>query len=177
MRKMAVAVVLLALVGAGAYLALRPAPEYSDATDQFKAVRLSADGLEPVTVTASDRPYLAVYHTALWCGPSERFSQALADFYRTADKSRFQLVVKSYDRSDEELIEHMKKYGMDCPFIPFTVTDEWGIPPDEIGIPNLVIINTATRRVVDQRYHKGLFGLKNVGPDVPLETLKRLAGQ
>jgi len=31
--------------------------------------------------------------------------------------------------------------------------------------------------VVDERYHKGIFGLKNVGPEVPLETLRRIASR
>lgn len=176
-KKLVLTVVLLALVAVCVFLVLGDDSNYSDATDQFKAERLTANGLEQVTITASEKPYLVVYHTASWCPPSERFSPLLAEFYRTADRSKFQLIIKSYDNTEEQMTGELRRYGMDCPVIPYGTAVEWAIPPSEIGLPNLVIIDTRTRKVVDQRYYRGLFGLKNVGPDVPLETLRKIAGR
>jgi thiol-disulfide isomerase/thioredoxin len=175
--KILAAVLVVALIGVGVFLAFRQDPDYSDAPDKFDAVRLTEDGLVPVTVTASDKPYLVIYHTASWCQPSERFSPMLADFCKSADKSKFQLVIKNYDFTEDQMIKELKKYDMNCAVIPFMAPLDWGTPPTEIGIPNLVIVDTKTRKVIDQRYHQGLFGLRNVGPDVPLETLRKIVGK
>jgi thiol-disulfide isomerase/thioredoxin len=174
--KIFAAVLLVALVGWVAFLAFRRDPDYSDAPDTFDAVRLTEDELVPVTITASDKPYLVIYHTASWCQPSEQFSPVLADFYKSADKSKFQLVIKNYDFTEDQMIKELKRYGMNCAVISYMAPLDWGTPPTEIGIPNLVIVDTRTRKVIDQRYHQGLFGLRNVGPEVPLETLRKIAG-
>ncbi|MGA7723635.1 MAG: thioredoxin family protein [Opitutaceae bacterium] len=176
MKKLLLAVILLALAVA-AFVILRGDPTYADATDQFTAEELTSDGLVQVTVTASAKPYLVVYSTYANCPPGARFSPLLSEFYRTADRSKFQLIIKSYDDTEEQMIGDLKKYGFGCPVIPYTMTEKWTLPPTEVGVPNLVIIDTKTRRVVDERYHKGIFGLKNVGPEVPLETLRRIASR
>jgi len=155
--------------------ALRPAVRFDKAADTIQVERLGDDG----TVVHEDfqprlTPYLAVYHGASWCPPCQRFSPRLAEFYRDADKtkSRFQLLMVNYDRSDADMIAYMRQHRMGFPGVNRSGAGAWGAATGD-GIPNLIIIDTATGRVVSSSFD----GSTYAGCDKPLNVLRTIIAQ
>jgi thiol-disulfide isomerase/thioredoxin len=159
----------------GAFIAIRdhmPARVHGG-RDSFQVRRLAPSG--PIVredFRPKDAPYLAVYHGAKWCGPCQRFSPTLCSFYHDADKStgRFQLFMASYDHSDSEMEAYMREHQMEFPAIPHADAGGWGVSTGP-GIPNLVIIETGSGRVIASSFE----GSNYVGCDRPLEVLRRIA--
>lgn len=153
----------------------RPAPRFNGADGTIQVERLGSDG----NVIREDfQPhlahYLAVYHGAGWCPPCQRFSPHLAEFYHDADKTRqrFQLVMVNYDHSDEDMVAYMRQHKMEFPATTVREAGRWGASTGD-GIPNLVIIDTATGKVVSSSYE----GSSYVGCDEPLGVLRRIVSQ
>jgi len=119
-------------------------------------------------------PYLAVYHGAGWCPPCQQFSPRLAEFYHAADKTRlrFQLVMVNYDRSDADMIGYMRQHRMEFPAVRRGEAGAWGAATGD-GIPNLIIIDTSTGRVVTSSFD----GSTYVGCDEPLKVLGTIIAQ
>lgn len=118
-------------------------------------------------------PYLAVYHGASWCGPCQQFSPRLSEFYRDADKAqgRFQLLMVNYDRSEGDMVAYMRQHRMEFPAVMRGDAGAWGVATGR-GIPNLVIIDTASGKVVSSSFD----GESYQGCDVPLAVLRRIVG-
>ncbi len=155
--------------------ALRPAARFDRAGDTLQVERLGRDG----TVVREDfqprlAPYLAVYHGASWCGPCQAFSPGLSEFYRSADKTRlrFQLMMVNYDRSDADMVAYMRQHKMEFPAVMRGEAGGWGASTGN-GIPNLIIIDTATGKVVSSSFD----GSTYVGCDVPLRVLRKIIAQ
>ena len=151
----------------------RPAARFNRAEGTIQVERLGSGG-DVVREDFQPRlaPYLAVYHGAGWCGPCQRFSPTLAEFYRSADRTqmKFQLVMVDYDHSDDEMLAYMRQHEMGFPAVRVGSAGRWGKSTGN-GIPNLMIIDTATGKVVSSSFSGDTY----VGPGVPLEALKRIA--
>lgn len=154
---------------------MRPAPKFRTAVDTLRVERLGGDG-NVIREEFQPRlaPYLAVYHGAGWCQPCQRFSPRLAEFYRDADKTklRFQLMMVNYDQSDEDMIAYMRQHRMEFPSVRRSAAGAWGAATGS-GIPNLIIIDTATGKVVTSSFD----GSTYVGCDVPLKVLETIVAQ
>jgi thiol-disulfide isomerase/thioredoxin len=144
-------------------------PHFMTAASTLRVERLAPDG----TVLREDfdprqARYLAVYHGASWCGPCQQFSLRLSEFYHLADKSkgRFQLLMVNWDRSEPEMVAYMRQHRMEFPAVGRGEAGGWGASTGD-GIPNLVIIDTATGDVVSSSYR----GSDYVGCDRPLGVL------
>jgi thiol-disulfide isomerase/thioredoxin len=146
---------------------------FVNAPRELAVTRIGPDGaavqekLRPLNA-----PYLAVYHGAGWCPPCQRFSPELAEFYHSADKAalKFQLVMVDYDHSEEEMLAYMRQHRMEFPAVIRGSAGPWGRSTGN-GIPNLMIIDTATGKVLSSSYDGGTY----VGPGVPLEALRKIA--
>jgi thiol-disulfide isomerase/thioredoxin len=167
--------VIIAFGAVAAFREFRPKPKFNGAADTLQVKRLAADG----AVASEDfqprlAPYLAVYHGAGWCPPCQQFSPRLAEFYHAADKSRnrFQLVMVNYDRSDSDMIGYMRQHKMEFPAVRRADAGAWGAATGS-GIPNLIIIDTATGRVVTSSFD----GSTYVGCDKPLGVLLKIVAQ
>ena len=132
-----------------------------------------ADGSSGTVVPRSSR-YLAVYHGAGWCPPCQQFSPHLADFYRNADKTKgwFHLFMVNYDRSEADMLAYMRQHRMEFPAVMRGDAGGWGASTGR-GIPNLIIIDTATGKVLSSSYD----GSSYVGCDPPLQVLEAIATQ
>jgi thiol-disulfide isomerase/thioredoxin len=120
-------------------------------------------------------PYLALYHGASWCGPCQAFSPRLVEFYRGAAAqvpAHFQLVMVNYDQSDADMLGYMRQHKMPFPGLRQDAAGDWGQATGD-GIPNLIILETATGKVISSSYS----GSNYQGCDVPLQVLSRIASQ
>jgi thiol-disulfide isomerase/thioredoxin len=158
-----------------AFTEFRPAPRFNSAPETLQVERLSSDGaLVREEFQPRLAPYLALYHGASWCEPCQQFSPRLSEFYRDADKTRhrFQLVMVNYDRSDGEMVAYMRQHNMEFPAVMRGDAGSWGKATGN-GIPNLIIVDTATNKVVVSSFD----GSTYQGCDVPLNVLRTIIAQ
>ena len=174
MKKFLIAI----LIVVGLFEALkgfRLAPRFGRAENTLQVERLGSGGAV-VREEFQPRlaPYLAVYHGAGWCPPCQQFSPRLAEFYHDADKTRhrFQLVMVNYDHTDAEMVAYMRQHRMEFPAVIRREAGAWGAATGD-GIPNLIIIDTATGKVVASSFD----GSKYQGCDKPLGVLRTIIAQ
>ena len=154
---------------------LRPAARFNKAESALLVDRLAKDGsVVREQFQPRQAPYLAVYHGAGWCQPCQQFSPVLAEFFHDADKAkgRFQLVMVDYDRSREDMIGYMREHRMEFPALRRGEAGAWGKSTGS-GIPNLIVIDTATGKVVASSYD----GETYEGCEKPLRALGRIVAQ
>jgi len=169
---------LFVVVGFGVYAAykqFRPAVRFNRAEDTLAVSRLHLNG-EVAREDFQPRlaPYLAVYHGASWCPPCQQFSPRLSQFYHAADKTklRFQLLMVNYDRNDGDMVAYMRQHKMEFPAVRTGEAGGWAASTGS-GIPNLIIIDTATNKVVSSSFN----GSEYQGCDVPLGVLRTIIAQ
>jgi thiol-disulfide isomerase/thioredoxin len=154
---------------------LKPAARFNKAENTLQVDRLAKDGsVVREEFQPRQAPYLAVYHGAGWCQPCQRFSPVLAEFYHDADKTRgrFQLVMVDYDQSRDDMIGYMREHRMEFPALRRGEAGAWGESTGS-GIPNLIIIDTVTGKVVSSSFD----GATYVGCEQPLSVLRTIVAQ
>ena len=151
----------------------RPSASFKHAPGEIEVARIDSSGnVVHEAFHPLQAPYLAVYHGAGWCPPCQQFSPRLAEFYHSmgSTQSKFQLLMVNYDRSDADMLAYMRQHKMEFPAVRRGAAGAWGASTGS-GIPNLMIIDTATGKVVSSSFD----GDRYVGPQVPLEFLRKIA--
>ena len=158
-----------------AFKQFRPAVRFNRAEDTLQVKRLHLNG-EVAREEFQPRlaPYLAVYHGASWCSPCQQFSPLLSAFYHGADKTknRFQLMMVNYDQSDAAMVAYMRQHRMEFPAVSRSEACGW-VAATGNGIPNLIIIDTTSGKVVASSYD----GSEYQGCDKPLGVLRTIIAQ
>ena len=142
---------------------------YAKAPLSVRATRLVGNSFKTEQINVQGKRYLALYHGASWCPPCQAFSPVLAQFYHSAKKDNFELVMVNYDKSLGEMQAYMRQHKMEFPAMSRDEAGAWGKAPSGTGIPNLVIIDTQTDQVVEESYKGGEYQ----GAEIPLELLRQ----
>ena len=146
----------------------RKSRQFENVTEQLSVIRLVNGELKSEELDLSKYRYLALYHSASWCGPCQAFSPRLSEFYHSASKGNFELVMINHDRSAADMAQYMKQHRMEFPAILEADAGVWGKAPSGTGIPNLVIFDMQTHKVIEESFNGGTYQ----GPDVPLQALR-----
>jgi nucleoredoxin len=118
---------------------------------------------------------IALYFSALWCGPCRKFTPELVQFYNRVAPAHpeFEIVFVSRDRSPFSMATYMRDMKMPWPAVKFDKVPEkeqllkYAGP----GIPCLVLID-AEGRVISHTYE----GTQYLGPGKVLADLDKMWG-
>ena len=156
------------------YEKFKPGPTFISAEPTLQVTQLQGTSVVHQSFNPRLTPYLALYHGASWCSPCQQFSPRLCEFFHSANKTlgHFQLLMVNYDRSDGEMIAYMREHNMEFPAVSQPLAGKWGTSTGN-GIPNLIVVETATGKVVSSSFS----GSDYVGCDKPLSVLMKIASE
>ena len=152
---------LMALIGALLLLSQLPAQETDSPSDNgreswaeemFKGPLINAAG-EEVAVSSLKGKMVGIYFSASWCPPCRAFTPQLVKFYnQVAKKNGLVIVFASWDKSETDMMEYMKKDSMPFPAVPFgsPVRNELKSKLKITAIPTLVIFGKDGNLITSQ---------------------------
>jgi thiol-disulfide isomerase/thioredoxin len=96
--------------------------------------------------------HVAFYYSASWCPPCRKTTPALVEEYQrmlAADTMPVEIVLVCDDRTEDKMIDYIKKYDMPWPVV------EWGSgattePYAAQGIPCLTLVERASGKIIGQ---------------------------
>lgn len=97
-----------------------------------------------------DNKIVGIYFSAQWCPPCRHFTPSLVEF-RNKNAKEFEVVFVSSDRSSDDQLKYMEKYGMKWYTLPHgsDAANKLKKKYEVRGIPSLVIVdakgNTITK--------------------------------
>lgn len=90
--------------------------------------------------------YYLFYYTASWCGPCQKFTPSLVEFYekRKPDDARFEIILVTSDSNEDDMEEYAAEKKMTWPHLKLSKVDDFreDFPHPGTGIPNLVLTDT-----------------------------------
>lgn len=153
-----------------------PAPAENVISKALTGDLVALDGkkLKPFDASAlGGKKYFAIYRSASWCPPCRGFTPELVSFYKRkkADHDKFEVILVSSDRSEDDMIAYMAEDKMTWPAVDYDkrgkrlpITGHGGR-----GIPDLLIMD-AQGNVLSRSYE----GETYVGPRKVLKDLEKL---
>lgn len=136
-------------------------------------VRLQGKSLKRCDDATKPAKYYLFYYTASWCGPCQKFTPSLVEFYdakKPATKD-FELILITNDSSEEDMETYAVEKKMKWPQLKFSKVEKFSKQFNHpgTGIPNLVLTDLQGN-VVKASYENG----KYVGPQVVMDHLAKL---
>lgn len=114
--------------------------------DEFlwgKLVALKGQSLEAVSVRRKPAKYYVFYYTASWCGPCQRFTPSLVDWYEKNKNDNFEIFLISSDRDQKAMEGYTKSKKMPWPHLAFehvkAFKGEFRETHGVRGIPSLIV--------------------------------------
>ncbi len=136
-------------------------------------VKLEGKSLKKYELTAKPAKYYLFYYTASWCGPCQKFTPSLVEFYDKykAKSSDFEIVLITSDSDEKDMEGYAVEKKMMWPQLKLSkvekFTKEFKHPGG--GIPNLVLTS------LDGTIIKGSYeGTEYKGPYVVMQHLESL---
>ena len=107
---------------------------------------LLAKGKEVATdKVLKNKKYIALYFSALWCGPCRYFTPTLVDFYKkVSKKGSLEVIFVSRDRDENSMKQYINKANMPWVSIPFNAKERNQIAKNfkVNAIPTLIILDS-----------------------------------
>lgn len=124
-------------------------------------VKLVEGSFKPAELKKPAR-YYAFYYTASWCGPCQKFTPELVEFYNANKNDNFEIVLISYDRNEGAMENYAKEKKMPWPQLKLK---KLGSFRNEFnhgvhGIPSLIVCDLEGKNLGD--YRSNLAGLKEL---------------
>ena len=140
-----------------------PPPPPTSLLALFGSVLLQADGSEVGIETIEQKDIVAIYFEAAWCPSCAQFTPLLMSAYAQLVQAGklFEVVIVSYDDTEEDMLAHMMDEGMTWLAVPFgggtieALTQRYGVQ----FIPTVIVLdnegNTISMNGSDEVVAKG----------------------
>jgi thiol-disulfide isomerase/thioredoxin len=136
-------------------------------------VKLDGKSLKKYELTAKPTKYYLFYYTASWCGPCQKFTPSLVEFYdkNKPNNDAFEIVLVTSDNDEEAMEGYAVEKKMNWPQLKLSKVDkfkkEFKHPGG--GIPNLVLTDLEGK-ILKSSYE----GAEYKGPHVVMNHLGTL---
>jgi thiol-disulfide isomerase/thioredoxin len=144
-----------------------------DAVLDGNLVRLQGKSLKRCEDATKPTKYYLFYYTASWCGPCQKFTPSLVEFYDTKKPGTndFELILVTSDNSEEDMETYAVEKKMKWPQLKFSKVEKFSkeFKHPGTGIPNLVLTDLKGN-IVKASYENGQY----VGPNVVMAHLAKL---
>lgn len=132
---------------------------------------LDGDSLKPLKAIERPTKYYLFYYTASWCGPCQRFTPSLVDFYTKKKNKEFEVVLISSDRDEKAMEGYAKSKKMPWPHLDLSKVGKFRqqFQHPGSGIPNLVLCDLEGK-IIKGSYEGGQY----IGPNAVMSHLGTL---
>jgi thiol-disulfide isomerase/thioredoxin len=148
-------------------------PSVFDAVLDGNLVKLDGKSLKPVKDFRKPEKYYLFYYTASWCGPCQKFTPSLVEFYNKhqSGDTRFEVVLVSSDEDEDAMEQYARDKQMPWPQLKLSKAADFKkkFKHPGGGIPNLVLTDTAGN-LIKLSYE----GENYVGPSSVMKHLESL---
>lgn len=103
-------------------------------------LRLTGKSLKACKDATKPTKYYLFYYTASWCGPCQKFTPSLVDFYKKNKNDNFELVLISSDSDEDAMEGYAKDKEMPWPQLKLSKVEKFRKAFDHgvSGIPSVV---------------------------------------
>lgn len=127
----------------GATPAVAPAASASvfDEALEGNLVKLSGKSLKSCKDATQPAKYYLFYYTASWCGPCQKFTPSLVEFYNSNKDENFEIILVTSDSDEGAMEEYAVEKKMPWPQLKLSKTEKFKkqFQHPGTGIPNLVL--------------------------------------
>ena len=147
-----------------------PASVFDEALDG-NLVKLDGKSLKSFKDLKKPSKYYLFYYTASWCGPCQRFTPSLVDFYEKKKNDEFEVILVSSDSDEADMEKYAVDKKMSWPHLKLSRADKFKreFKHPGTGIPNLVLCDLEGK-LIKTSYVDG----KYVGPTSVMQHLDTL---
>lgn len=125
---------------------------------------LDGKSLKRAKDLAKPAKYYVFYRTASWCGPCQKFTPSLVDFYNENKNDDFEVVVITSDSSEDAMEEYARDKKMPWPHLKLRKVEDFKeeFPDKGTGIPYMVVANLEGEIVAEANAYSLLPRLKQL---------------
>lgn len=134
-------------------------------------VKLDGKSLKSLKDLKKPSKYYLFYYTASWCGPCQKFTPSLVDFYNQKKNDEFEVVLVSSDRDEDAMEHYAEEKKMPWPQLKLSKKNKFKkeFKHPGTGIPNLVLCDLEGK-LIKTSYEDG----KYIGPYAVMQHLETL---
>jgi nucleoredoxin len=137
-------------------------------------VKLSGKSLKSFKDLKKPTKYYLFYYTASWCGPCQKFTPSLVDFYNQKKNDEFEVILISSDSDEAAMERYAVDKKMPWPQLKISKRDKFKkeFKHPGTGIPNLVLCDLEGK-LIKTSYVDG----KYMGPSSVMQHLQSLLSE
>jgi thiol-disulfide isomerase/thioredoxin len=134
-------------------------------------VKLSGKSLKSFKDLKKPSKYYLFYYTASWCGPCQKFTPSLVEFYNKKKNDEFEVILVSSDSDEDAMEQYSEDKKMPWPQLKLSKVEKFKreFKHPGTGIPNLVLCDLEGK-LIKTSYVDG----KYIGPHAVMQHLETL---
>lgn len=116
-------------------------PSVFDKTLEGNLVKLDGRSLKRCKDATQPEKYYVFYYTASWCGPCQKFTPSLVEFYNENKNDNFEIVLISSDSDEDAMEEYAKDKKMPWPQLKLRKVEDFkeDFKHGVTGIPSVIV--------------------------------------